>query len=305
MSEIDYLGLDGNTLRTFLTVLEESSVSRAAERLGVSQSAVSHTLDKLRQVFNDALFEREGRGIVATAKARSLYEPIASILGDIRSLSYERDFDAKLAPLEFTIATNDFPLQLIFPILLKGLLADGIYPRLRFIPSGVPSAKLSRLSRCQFLITPAPPTSKDIIREPLFQSKMMCFYDAAIRNPPKTWQQFVDSKFAEVRFSDTESSMMVLPSIKTSDLNEPAITVPNFSSLAALVKGTDLITSQLGLMKQGLLHELDSAPLPLNTDPLTLYLVWHQRDHDDPAHQWFRQKIKTTVDSIVVTNIDG
>ena len=298
MSEIDYLGLDGNTLRTFLAVIEESSVSKAAARLGVSQSAVSHTLDKLRQVFNDSLFEREGRGIVATAKARSMYEPIASILGDLRSLTYESDFDARLAPLEFTIATNDFPLQLIFPPLLRGLHADGIDPVLRFIPSGVPSANLSRASRCQFLITPAPPNGKGIIREPLLESKMMCFYDAAIRNPPKTWQQFVDSRYAEVRFSDTESSIMVLPSINTSDLKEPTITVPNFSSLAALVKGTDLITTQLGLMKQGLLHELDSTPLPVNTDPLTLYLAWHQRDHDDPAHGWFRKRIIETASSM-------
>ena len=67
MSKIDYLGLDGNTLKTFLTVLEEMSVLRAAARLGVSQSAVSHTLDKLRTIFDDPLFVRIGRGIESTA----------------------------------------------------------------------------------------------------------------------------------------------------------------------------------------------------------------------------------------------
>ena len=72
MNKIDYLGLDGNTLRTFLTVLEEMSVSRAAERLGVTQSAVSHTLDKLRVIFGDPLFVRVGRGIESTARARAL-----------------------------------------------------------------------------------------------------------------------------------------------------------------------------------------------------------------------------------------
>lgn len=303
MNEIDYLGLDGNTLRTFLTVLEESSVSRAAERLGVSQSAVSHTLDKLRSAFDDPLFEREGRGIVATAKARSLQQPVASILGDLRSLTYARDFDPQVAALEFTIATNDFPLQLIFPPLLKALHTKGIDPVLRFIPSGVPSANLSRASRCQFLITPAPPAGKDIVREALFESKMMCFYDASVRKPPKTWRQYVDSNYADVRFSDTESSLMVLPSIDPSALKQPMITVPNFSSLAEFVKGTDLITTQLGFMKLGLLHELDSAPLPLKTDPLTLYLVWHQRDHDDPAHRWLRRQIKATVDSIVAKSV--
>lgn len=80
MKEFDHLGLDGHTLTRFLTVLDESSVSRAAERLGVSQSAVSHTLDKLRRIFNDPLFIRVGRGIESTARARSLRDSRESVL---------------------------------------------------------------------------------------------------------------------------------------------------------------------------------------------------------------------------------
>jgi DNA-binding transcriptional LysR family regulator len=295
MSDIDHLNLDGNSLRTFLTVLEESSVSAAAVRLGVTQSAVSHTLDKLRRIFNDPLFEREGRGIVPTAKARSLQESVSAILGDLRTLTYADDFDPAVAPLEFTIATNDFPLQLIFPGLLRDLNASGIKPRLSFIPSGVPRANLSRAARCHFLITPAPPAGKDIIRHALFESRMTCFYDASVRKAPATRQAFFDSRYAEVRFSETESSMMVLPSADIAALGEPSVSVPNFSSLVAFVKGTDLITTQLGLMKLGLLHELDSAPLPFANDPLALYLAWHRRDDDDPAHCWLRQQIIETI----------
>jgi hypothetical protein len=71
MRQIEHLGLDGHALNALLMVLEESSVSRAAERLGVSQSAASHTLDKLRGIFDDALFVRVGRGIEPTARARA------------------------------------------------------------------------------------------------------------------------------------------------------------------------------------------------------------------------------------------
>jgi DNA-binding transcriptional LysR family regulator len=71
MNKYDSLRLDGYTLRTYLTVLEEASVSKAALKLGVSQSAVSHTLDRLRLVFDDALFVRDGRGIIPAAKAAS------------------------------------------------------------------------------------------------------------------------------------------------------------------------------------------------------------------------------------------
>jgi DNA-binding transcriptional LysR family regulator len=72
MSTFDYLRLDGNTLTTFLTVLEAMSVSRAAERLGATQSPVSDTLDKLRAILDDPLFVRVRRGIESTARARAL-----------------------------------------------------------------------------------------------------------------------------------------------------------------------------------------------------------------------------------------
>lgn len=299
MSKIDYLGLDGSTLKTFLAVLEEGSVSIAASRLGVSQSAVSHTLDRLRLTLGDPLFVRAGRGIQPTARAQSLRVPIESILAELRSLTYEREFDPRLEPMEITIAANDFPLELIFPTLLRELYADGINPRFQFIPAGVPSADLLRTSRCQMLITPAPPEGKDIHQQRLFCSKMVCFYDAEIRKPPTTWQQFVDSKYAEVKFSEVESARMVLPEIDISALKTPTVTVPNFTALSAFIKGTELITASLSLMSQTLLKNLNSAPLPLKTKPLNIYLAWHRRDHDDPAHNWLRQRIKDTVNSIL------
>ncbi|MDH3985977.1 MAG: hypothetical protein OEV12_06120, partial [Gammaproteobacteria bacterium] len=63
--------------------------------------------------------------------------------------------------------------------------------------------------------------------------------------------------------------------------------------------GTDHVTSQLGVMKPGLLKQLDSIPLPLKTEPLSLYLAWHRREDDDSAHQWLRARITGTVNSII------
>jgi DNA-binding transcriptional LysR family regulator len=299
MNNFDHLSLDGNTLRTFLTVLDETSVSRAAERLGVSQSAVSHTLDKLRTIFEDPLFVRVGRGIEPTARARALRASVESVLDDLKSLTDQRKFDPLAEKMEFTIATNDFPLQLIFPKLLKELSDEGINLRIRFIPSGIPSVRSLRASRYQMLITPAPPDNPDFEKASLVQSKMVIFYDSTVGKPPKTRKQFAESKYVEVRFSDTESSLMALPSIDTSTMNPPMITVPNFSSLTPMIKGTDRITTQLAVMKLGLLKDLDSAPLPFKTRTLNLFLIWHRRDNDDPAHQWFRQRIIGTVNSII------
>ena len=299
MSKIDYLNIDGSALRTFLTVLETMSVTKTADMLGVSQSAVSHTIDKLRSTFDDPLFVRDGRGIRPTAKAQSLRDPVGVVLDGLKSFSYERKFDPLLEPIEFTIATNDFPLGFIFPTLLKDLYAEGIKPIIHFVPAGIPSANLLRTSGCQMLITPAPPNKTDIICETLVRSKMVCFYDPKVRKAPKTLKQYVDSRYAEVRFSSTESSQNVLPRAITSTLKKASISVPNFNALPAFIEGTDLITTQIDVMSRGPLKILDWAPLPFNVKPLSLSLVWHRRDNDDPAHQWLRQKIVETVNSIV------
>ena len=297
MSEIDYLNIDVNALRTFLTVLEEMSVSRAAERLGVSQSAVSHTLDKLRKIFGDPLFVREGRGIESTTRARELRTPVESVLDDLKSLTDHRKFDPRVEQMEFTIAANDFPIQLIFPKLLKEVSEEGINLRIRFIPSGIPSVRILRTSRYRMLITPTPPNDPDFEKVSLIKANMEIFYDSTVMKPPKTRKQLAESNYVDVRFSDTESSLMALPSFDSSTMT-PMISVPNFSSLTPMIKGADRITIQLAAMKLGLLKELDTAPLPFKTKPLNLFLIWHRRENDDPAHQWLREKIIGTVDSI-------
>ena len=305
MNKFDYLGLDGKSLRTFLTVFDEASVSIAAERLDVSQSAVSHTLDKLRTIFDDPLFVRVGRGIRPTARARALRASVEPALGVLKSLTDQREFNPLVEQMEFTIASNDFPIQLIFPKLLNELSEEGIDLRIRFIPSGIPSVSILRASRYRMLITPTPPDDPDLEKVSLMQSRMEVFYDPTVRKPPKTWKQFAKSRRVEVRFSDTESSLMALPSIDVSKIAPPAISVPNFSLLAPMIKGTDRITTQLAVMKLGLLKDLDSAPLPLKTDTLNLFLIWHRRENDDPAHQWFRQRIIGTVNSIINVNSRG
>jgi len=298
MRKIDYLALDGQSLTTFLTVLEETSVSRAADRLGVSQSAVSHTLEKLRKVFGDPLFVRVGRGIEPTARAIALCAPAEAVLDGMRSLTYQRDFDPLVEAMEFTIAANDFPTQLIFPKLLKDLNEEGIDLRVRFIPSGIPSASTLRASRYRLLITPMPPDDPDLVKESLVSSRMAVFFDPKIRTAPETWEQYVSSEHVDVKFSDTEASIMALPSVDLSVFNPPRITVPNFGSLAHMIIGTDRISTQLDVMKRGLLGDLDVAPLPIETNLVDLFLVWHRREHDDPAHDWFRQRIIQTTHSI-------
>lgn len=119
MKKIDFLALDGRTLKTFLTVLDESSISKAAERLNVTQSAVSHTLDKLRIAMGDPLFVRSGRHIAATKRAIALREPVQKVLDGLRGLTNQHLFDPTVGLLDYVIAANDYQRDLVFPAYCK------------------------------------------------------------------------------------------------------------------------------------------------------------------------------------------
>jgi DNA-binding transcriptional LysR family regulator len=83
---LDHRDLDGRLLELLVAVFEEGSITRAAARLGVTQSAVSHLLDKLRGITGDALFVKSGRGIVATVRAEVLAGQAREVLDQLRRL---------------------------------------------------------------------------------------------------------------------------------------------------------------------------------------------------------------------------
>ncbi len=292
MSNIDFTDLDGKVLRVFLTILEESSVSKAADRLGVTQSAISHTLSKLRQVLGDPLFVRSGQGLTPTERALSLKEPVQQVLDNMRALTEGRPFDPLSEQMDIQIATNDMPRELIFPALLRKTRSEGVRLQLEFIPSGVPDPDLLRSDRCQLMLTPLPPDGPDIFQKRLVTSPLMMFYDAAHCEPPKDWQTYCNSDHVEVRFADGRNARAVMRGVDQSQIRPPVVTLPHFNAIPPFVKGSDLISTDTALMKRGPLAALDCAPLPFECEPVSIYMVWHQRSANDPAHRWLRDQIE-------------
>jgi DNA-binding transcriptional LysR family regulator len=190
MKKIDYTSVDSSFLRTFLVVLEEHSATAAAAKLGVTQSTVSHALAKLRQFTSDPLFVRSGQALLPTEVALSLKEPVQSILDDLRGLTHRRDFNPASEDMRFVIAANDMQRDLVFPQLLRELQSERLSIEFEFIPSAHPTLALLRDNRCQLAITPFPPAGPDIVQKPLFSGKMMCFYDGATREAPRTWEEY-------------------------------------------------------------------------------------------------------------------
>ncbi|WP_170773854.1 LysR family transcriptional regulator [Ruegeria lacuscaerulensis] len=292
MSNIDFTDLDGKVLRVFLTILEESSVSKAADRLGVTQSAISHTLAKLRQVLGDPLFVRSGQGLTPTERALALKDPVQRVLDGMRALTEDRPFDPQAEQMQIQIATNDMPRELIFPTLLRTARSESIGLHLGFIPSGVPDPDLLRSDRCQLMLTPLPPDGPDIFQKRILSSPLMIFYDAAQRKPPDSWDVYCSTEHVEVRFADGRSSRAVMRGVDQNQIRPPTVTLPHFNAIPSFVKGSDLISTDTALMKRGPLAALDCAPLPFTCEEVSIYMVWHQRSANDPAHRWLRDRIE-------------
>lgn len=298
MNVIDIYDLDGNILQTFLIILEESSVSRAAVRLNVTQSAVSYSLARLRTVLGDPLFVRSGQGLTPTETAISLKEPVQQVLDGLSSLTHQRTFDPRTEAMRFVIAANDLQRELVFPRLWHDARSEGIHLELEFMPSGVPSISLLRDARCHLILTPFPPDAPDIFQRGLFSGEMMCFYDDDVRDAPESWEEYVNAEHISVRFIGGYDSNMALRGIDKSAIPEPTVTVSNFNAIPSFVKGSSLLSTEVSTMHIGPLKDLAMAPLPFESESLSLYMVWHERSNNDPAHKWIRRRIEKISDDI-------
>ena len=141
MNEIDHLSLDGHLLQLLVKVTELASVSRAAEQLNLTQSAVSHQIERLRRLLGHPLFVKSGRGIVPTAHAQALAEQARELLAQMQRFSRPASFDPSQLQHTFTVAANDLQRDLLLPPLLRRLHAQAPGLQLQVLPSGAPRAR--------------------------------------------------------------------------------------------------------------------------------------------------------------------
>lgn len=295
MKKTDYLSLDGRSIRTFLWVLEEGSVSKAAARLGVTQAAVSHTLEKLRNVLGDDLFVRAGRGIDATERARSLEGPARELLDYMKAMTYERAFDPATESMRFTVAANDLQRDIIFPSLIRHAREQEISLQLTVPPSGLPSAAMLHEGRCDLLLSPFRPEGRDIFQIALFDDEIGCCYDKTVWKRRPTLAQLQSSDFVNVRFDDGSGVGPMPPELAD---KEAVVSVANFSGIVSFITGTNLVSIQPRLMGSRVLKPLTVSAAPFKPQKFTMYMLWHRRHHLDPAHCWLRNEVQKIARSV-------
>ena len=295
MSAIDHSDIDGRLLQLLLAVTEERSVTRAAVRLDVTQSAVSHQLDRLRAITGDPLFVKSGRGIVPTARAEALALQARRLLDELRAFAQGGSFDPAAFEGTVTIAANDLQRDLLLPLWLRHARIRAPRLALRIVPSGVPSAEMLRDGHCDLVITPRPPEAGDIVQRRLFEDRYHVYFDAAMRAPPHGLDDYLSSEHCSVHYEARRTLDIDEWIAAQGHRRRMAVTVPGFAGIGPFLRGSTRLATLPGLLRANTLRGFAVAPPPFDCPPMPMYMVWHLRHQADAAHQWLRGELLNVV----------
>ncbi len=298
-NELDYFNLDGRLLRLFVMVYEEGSVTRAAERLGINQSAVSHSSEKLRIILNDPLFIRSGRGIVVTKRAEILLKDARKLLSGMRRMTEGEKFNPKEIKRRLVVAAAGFQRDLLLPQFFAQLQIDAPGIELKIINSDVSDATLLREEQCDLVISPNPPEGAEFMQQRIFEDQFVCFYDPEVVVAPKNLTEFLQKKQLKVVFSNNESTLIDKLLNKKGRHRKIILQVPSFSALPFFMRGQDVIAIQPSLLKHTILKEFETCPCPFRVSSLPFYQIWHAKNNDDSLHLWIRKLLREEAQKLI------
>lgn len=291
MSHFDWSDLDARLLQLLVAVVEAGSVTGAAQSLGVTQSAVSHQLDKLRAITDDTLFVKSGRGIVPTARAQALAKESRELLGQLERFARSGEFDPARWHTTFTIAANDLQRDTLLPALALRLSEQAPGVVLRVIPSNIPTLDMLRHDHCQMVISPRPPDGSDIFQKRLFEDRYRVFYDAQVRDAPRTKAEYLAADHVTVVYEPQRALDLDNEMARRGILRRFTVLVPGFAGLPPFIRGSGRLATAPGLLQTHLMQGLASARVPVPCPTLPMYMVWHRRHQDDAAHRWLREQL--------------
>lgn len=295
MKQIDLSAVDLNLLVALDALLDEGSVTRAARRCGVGQSAMSHSLRRLRALFADPLLVRDGRQMVATPRAETLRAPLRRTLDAVRAvLTHEVVFDPARSRRRFRMVCTDLAAG-VLPELMQTLNAEapGITVELR--TPGASVADALRAGGDDLGIGPPPANGAGLMQRvvgTLEWAVMMRAGHPAATGPwdPARWLEW---PHIVVRTGSLSRSM-VADALEARGLTRTVgLVVPGFLLGPPVVARTDLFFAApvpfIGPFAEHAVVITRPPPVPLPSVPVVV--MWPERVHGDPGHRWFRQRV--------------
>ena len=298
-------GVDLNLLVALDALARERSVTRAAHRVGVTQSAMSHSLRRLRELFNDALLVRGQSGMVLTPRAHALVLPLRTALVTLgRVLREPQAFEPRSAQRTFVIASPDLFDVLIAPRLLTVLQARAPAIDLTLVSaSDAQLAERLETGDLDFAIVPrvdsrsAPPgpPTQGLVQTTLFRDGYGCLvrsgHPALGKKRALSLERY--AALSHVLVAPRGQGLgQVDEALAERGLHRRiALRVPHFFTALAIVSRTDLVltapTARSALADAGL--PVVTLPSPIALPRHRVNLLWHERFSNDPAHRFMRE----------------
>jgi DNA-binding transcriptional LysR family regulator len=290
--------VDLNLLTALDALLAEGSVAGAARRLGLSASAMSRTLARLRTATGDPLLVRAGRDLVPTPYAEELRDRVRQTATDALAMLRPAAVTPDLSGLErtFTIRANDGFVLAFGARILSAIKDAAPSVRLRFAPKPDKDVRPLREGLVDLEIGVLGQTGPEVRVQALFRDH---FVGAVREGHPLLTGKITPARYAacdHVVVSRRGSASGPVDSALSEiglERNVVAV-VPGFAEALAIASTSDLVAlvtasfHQAALGGQPARRRTHAFPLPVQTDPVTVSQIWHPRLDADPAHRWLR-----------------
>ncbi len=292
--------IDLNLLRAFEALASERSVTRAATRLGISQPAMSHALNRLRTQLNDPLLVRSSQGLQLSHRAAELLPQIQQALGSIAQALQPTQVTPDTLARTFTMGMADYAELLAVPHITRTLEREAPKASLVCRQSSNPELVHSlEQGTLDLWLGVSPPALSTLYSQKLLTDDFVC----AIRHGhPLAGRRLSAKQFAAMRHlqiapGNTPGGPLDNALAAQGLTRHVAVRVPHFLVAPHLVAQSDMVLTAprrlLEVYARTLRLRLFSCPVPV--PGFTLLQVWHQRVHQDPQHRWFRERVAAIV----------
>lgn len=287
---------DLNLLIALEALLVEGSVVRAAARLGLSASATSRALERLRQTTGDPLLVRAGRGLVPTPRAMELRNEIGNVVRHAESFLLPNDaLDLAKLDRTFTIRTGEGFLENFGARLVDMISRQAPGASIAFVPKLNKDNDPIRGGKIDLDVgVIGQSTGPELRAQTLFRDRYVGVVrrDHSLCHGTITPQRYADGKHVEILRRGNEIDQ-VAAALQSLDLKRHVVAaVTGFSGALVLAAGSDLIATVPERNAWHLRDNLWTFPLPFDVADVTVSLLWHPQYEADPAHRWLRQCVR-------------
>jgi DNA-binding transcriptional LysR family regulator len=301
MNEVHLGGFDLNLLVALDALLAERSVTRAAGRIGITQSAASHALARLRKLTGDELLVRGRDGMVPTTRAEVMRAPLRRALEDITgTLSSPCAFDPKTARVRVFIGASDYAELVLLPGIMARLVREAPGVELRVLTPGQDPASELAAGKLDLVIMPLTPgaEAQGIRGRQLLRDRFVCIVRRGhllAKKKTLSLSSFAGAAHALISPWGMEGGYVDDALARLGLHRKVAVAVPHFLVAPHIVASSDLLLTVAERVADVVAGPLGLAvlapPQELGLTGFTLSILWHERTHDDPARRWIRDVI--------------